>query len=39
MVQEAPDALPVDLDEAPTIEMTAVHSDSSTESALRRGAG
>jgi non-ribosomal peptide synthetase-like protein len=34
VVQEAPDALPVDLDEAPTIEMTAVHSDSSTEGAF-----
>ena len=34
MVQEAPGALPVDLDEAPTIEMRAIHSDSSTEGAF-----
>ncbi len=34
MVQEAPGALTVDLDEAPTIEMGAVHSDSSTEGAF-----
>ena len=34
MVQEAPGALTVDLDEAPTIEMSAVPSDSSTEGAF-----
>ena len=32
--QEAPGALTVDLDDAPTIEIEAVHSDSSTESAF-----
>ena len=33
-MQEAPGALTVDLDDAPTIEIEAVHSDSSTESAF-----